>query len=399
MYPQEPVALALSADAGFDASAGSFALSGVDMRLDDSQVTGSLTLASLDAGLPSLRFDFDVDQVDLDRYLAPADDSEGGDAQAVAIPQDELAGLDIDGSLRIGQVTAMGMTLTDAEVGLEVKDKVLRLNPLKASFYGGHYDGDIVLDAAGAVPRLSLNERMESVVFAQLGRDFLGYDQVSGAAYGSLKASGSGSTSDAMLKSLRGGLDLRLDEGALEGIDVWHEIRKALAKVKGQPAPEGGTGRTVFSRLSVDASLAGGVLTLDQLIGELPFLKLQGEGSIDLQTQALDIGLVAGVRSVPELSQDPLAADLEGRQVPFRISGAATQPRIAIDLENLLKGEASRALMDKLGLSGSKKADDGGGDQESGEASTEDMARGLLGGLLGGKNDKKEGEGKKDDDG
>lgn len=329
------------------------------MRLDDSRIDGKLTVTPQASGPPALRFSFAIDQLDLDRYLPPASEDAGSETQDVDVPAGGLAGLDVEGAVRAGRLIALGVEFSEAEAGLRIKDGVLRVQPLRGGFYGGRYVGDITLDTAGRVPKLTLNEKVESILFTQLAADLLGYDQVSGTAYGSLRATGSGATRSALLRDLDGSLELRLDEGALEGIDVWYEIRKAVARVKGQPTPEGDQGRTVFSRLMLDATVGGGAVRLDRLRGELPYLQIRGDGVIDLETLGLDVGLVAGVRNSPELAKDPLAADLAGREVPFRITGPAAQPGISVDVEKLLKAEATRALTDKLGeLLGGKKDED-----------------------------------------
>jgi AsmA protein len=189
------------------------------------------------------------------------------------------------------------------------------------------------------------------------------------------------------LNGLAGKLNLRLDEGALEGIDIWYEIRRAIALAKGQTLTGGGQGRTVFSRMNVDGTLGQGILQLDELAAELPFLKVAGAGSVDLASTGLDIDLVAGVRDVPELAQDPLAADLEGRSIPLTISGSAVAPKVSVDVESLLKGEVSRRLMDKLGL-----GQEGSGEGPE-EDSTDQAVKGLLGGLLGKKKDEDKDDG------
>lgn len=370
----------------FSGDASALSMSNVKARLDDSRISGELGISNLAGEVPALRFVLDVDRIDADRYMAPAEPAAGGGEAEIAIPKDELAGVDLDGTLRVASLTAMGMTLNDAEIGLRVHNGVLRLHPLTAGIYGGRYQGDITLDSSGAVPSVSLNENIQSVVFQQLATDLLGSDQVSGAAKGQLRVTGVGATGSAMIGSLEGTLDLQLDEGALEGVDVWHQIRKGMATLKGQPEPEGDAGRTVFSRMNMQGTIEQGVLSLDELLGELPFLSLQGQGEVDLRQMVLDVGLVAAVRSSPELSADPLAAQLSGKKIPFRISGPASEPRVSVDLQNLLKSEATDRLMDKLGLSGG----DEDGEQDGDSNSLEKKAKGILGGLLGGR--------KKDDD-
>jgi hypothetical protein len=98
------------------------------------------------------------------------------------------------------------------------------------------------------------------------------------------------------------------------------------------------------------------------------------------------------------LAKDPLAADLRGKQLPFRISGPLDDPGFAVDWKALLQSEATEMLLDKLGLAPDAPAeDDADGDQEpaSSEDQLEDAAKSLLFDLLGGKGKDKD----KDDGG
>lgn len=375
---QDPDALKrVSFTSALEGSLDNLSLKGLEMTLDDSLVRGG---ASFGAGeITRIRFDLDIDTLDLDRYLAPATEAEAEDAGAVALPSDELAGLDVDGTLRVAALRLMGVNMTGAELGLRVREKRLRIHPLTAALYGGRYQGDITIDASGPEPVVTLDERIESVLFGELARDALGVDNVSGMAVGHFKASGAGIDSDTLLSSLQGDLGLDLGEGALEGIDVWYEIRSALSKVTGKPNPVENAGRTAFSRLNLAATIQNGLLSTDTLEGVLPFLGVDGNGTIDLSQQALDLGLVATVRNVPELEQDPMANDLRGRSVPLRLSGSLTDPTISVDAAELLKSEATHRLLDKV-LGGDDEADEEASDSDR----NKDAARSLIKGLLGG---------------
>lgn len=368
--------------------AGRVDINELDLVLDDSRMSGKMTI--VDPAAPAVRFDLVIDSIDLDRYMPPAEEAPApGDAGPVVIPAADLGAQDIEGTLRIGRLTTMGVDLNDAEVGLRAKDGVTRVHPLTAGFFGGVYRGDIRLDSRGEVPKISFDEKLEAVLFEQMAADLFGYEDLTGVALGEFKAEGTGITADQVLETLQGAFRLSLDEGALEGIDIWYEIRKGLATIKGKPAPEGDQGRTVFTRLLLDASLADGVISTNQLQGQLPFLDLDGDGSVNILDRSIDLGLTAAVRDVPELDAEPLAADLRGRRFPLRISGGLFDPAVAVDVESLLKDEATDLLFDRLGLSGD--SEDGGSTDED---ETIDAARGLLKGLLGG--DKQDPD--KDDD-
>jgi hypothetical protein len=103
--------------------------------------------------------------------------------------------------------------------------------------------------------------------------------------------------------------------------------------------------------------------------------------------------LLAAVRNVPELANDPLGAELKGKSLPFKVSGSLDDPSVAVDFEALLKSEATQMLLDKLGFPPPAESQEGA-DAEQEPASTEDQlkkaAEGALFDLLRGKDKEKE---------
>lgn len=383
--------------ANFSGGGTRFALTDFTMELDDSRFTGQLEAENFD--LPSIGFTLVVDAIDLDRYLEPVDDSAA--AEDVAIPQEELKGMNVQGRLQAGTLRMAGLEFSDAEVGVGLRNGRLRLNPLTAGFYGGRYDGDVSLDGSGTEPVLSLNEKIDGITFQRLVADLVENESLSGVARGQARLSGNGRTSSQVLGSLQGDLGLTLTEGALEGINIWYEIRRGMALYKGLPPPEPEPNRTVFSRLNVDAGVAEGIVSTRELIAELPFLLVQGNGTVDLGRSEVDLGMVAKVSNSPDLAQDPLGSELRGTSMPFKITGSLEDPKVSVDWESLLKSQATDLIIDKLGLGGSKDDEEAAADDdqsENGSSSNDQLqkaATGALMDLFGGK--KKDEE--KDEDG
>jgi AsmA protein len=308
--------------------------------------------------------------------------------------------MEVQGKLQVGVLTMAGLQFSDARVGVAIKDGRLRLHPLAAGFYGGQYNGDVVLDGSGAVPVISLDEKIDSISFQRLVADLVDSESLSGEALGHVRLSGRGDTSSEVLSSLQGDLGLTLIEGALEGINIWYEIRRGWALYKGLPAPEPEPKRTVFSRMQMTGSVEDGVVTTRELTADLPFMTVRGNGAIDLGQSKLDLALVAKVRDTMELANDPLGSGLSGKSLPFKISGPLDAPSLSVDWGALLKGEATDLLLKKIGL-GEKdvQADAPEGEQEedSSKNQLEDTAKSVLSGLLGKKNKDKEKEQDPDD--
>ncbi len=366
-------------------------LQGFELNLDQSQFTGKMSVQNFDQ--PRITFDFAVDEIDIDRYLEPATD-QPTEQEDIAMPQEELQGQNVQGTLRAGKMHLAGVEFSDAELGLSIRDARLRLNPIAANFYGGSYNGDITLDSSGAVPVLSLDEKVDSITFQQLLADLVDNESLSGTAQGYVRLTGRGVSSSELTRNLNGDLGLTLNDGALEGINIWYEIRRGLALFKGLEPPPAEPNRTVFSRMKLAANVKDGIVTTRELVGELPFLTVDGNGTIDLGQSRVNLSLVASIRNAPELGKDPLTADLKGKKFPFRISGPLDDPGFKVDWKALLQNEATDKLMDKLGLTPQETSQDGADSEQepaSSEEQLEDAAKSALFNLLGGKK-----KGKKD---
>lgn len=389
--------------ANLSGGASSLEVSDLAMELDQSLLSGSLEVLNFDQ--PKVRFRILLDEIDIDRYLEPSADADAAAQDEVALPQEELRGPDIQGQLRAGALRMAGLAFSDAAVDITLSNGKLRLHPLTAEFYGGRYNGDVSLNGSGAVPLVSLDEEIDAISFQLLLADLAGSEALSGTARGNVKLTGRGANSGEVLSSLQGELGLALTEGAVEGINIWYEIRRGLALYKGLPMPDPEPKRTVFSRMSLDGTVDNGIVTTRELVGELPFLSLRGTGKIDLGQSALNLNLVARVRKSPDLENDPLGAGLGGKSLPFKLTGALDAPSLSVDWQSLLKSEAANVLLDKLGLGqkdekaepgteepGEPGTEDGAAEEESSRDQLKETARGALFELLKGKDEDKDPE-------
>ncbi len=340
------------AEAKFKGNSQSLALSELDMRMDQSHLSGELSVRNFDR--PTIDFELSMDQIEMDRYLEPVSETPGGVSLGetnIELPVDLLEGLDIGGQFTLGSVLSAGMTFTDMVAGVTVKNNRLRLYPVSALFYGGTYSGDIRLDGSADLPVLSINEKIEGIQFEKMAKDLFDGAPLSGTADGHARLSGEGRTSGQVSRRLAGDIGLAINDGAWEGTDIWYEIRRALALFKTQAPPEPpAENRTVFSRMQATATVSEGVMTTNDLVAELPFITLSGGGSVDLASSEINLNLVAVVRSDPELLADGLTGDIAGKRIPLKITGTLDDPGVQPDFADLLKEKAKEILLEKLGL-------------------------------------------------
>lgn len=341
--------LALSARAAV--SEQTIALTDVRMELDDTTLTGRLTLPRTESGM--MRFDFVADTINLSRYMAPADESAAasGDEVPVEIPVELIRALNAAGTLKLEEGFLGDLRFTNVNLGLDSRGGRLRLHPVTAELFEGSYSGDVRVDASGELPAVSVNEQVTGVRLGALVAAMFEQENVTGTIEGSFVLAGRGADLDAIRRDLDGSIELELDDGALEGVDVWYELRRARALFrKEEPPAVQRPVRTEFSNIRAAGPVTDGVFDNNELSAELPFMRLTGKGQVDFAAATMDYRLDARVLDKPELRQaatEAELADLTQVVIPLRISGPLTGPRVAPDLEGLVRARARQAVEEK----------------------------------------------------
>ncbi len=102
----------LAAEGRWTVGDSSATVDGLILTLDDSRLTGSAAVTDFDSS--AMTFDLALDRVDVDRY-ASADGTAAAspDPAATTLPLDALAGVPVDGRLRVGRLRASGLDVND----------------------------------------------------------------------------------------------------------------------------------------------------------------------------------------------------------------------------------------------------------------------------------------------
>ncbi len=341
----------LTLDAALDLAAETATLSSLVARLDDSTLKGKAAVNGF--ARPAIRFEFALDDFDLDRYLPaqepqPASPAAAPAAGAGALPVETLRGLDVDGSLTIGKLKAFKLHSSDIALKLRAKNGLIRLAPASAKLYQGRYAGDMQMDVRGRQPKLSMNESLSGVQIGPLLKDLTGEDKLSGNAELKSKLNMRGDTPEAMTRTLNGNVAFAFTDGAIKGIDLPALIREARAVIKGEPAPaETGPQQTDFTELKGTATITDGIIDNRDLLARSPLLRVAGEGRVDLPRERIDYLLK--VRVIGSLKgQGAVDKDLEGVEIPVEIGGSFTRPSYKVRLDKVLKKAVKKKAKKKL---------------------------------------------------
>lgn len=320
--------------------------------LDDTTFKGELSLASDATAMISVHLA--ADTIDLDRYMAATEDSTAASDESapVEIPVDLIRSLSVQGSITFDDVTLSGMKFSNVTLGIKAAKGKLRLHPISADFFGGKYEGDVRIDARGDRPVLSVNENISDVDLSALAVAVFEQENITGRINGSFKLSGRGHDLAAIQRDLSGSMSMELLDGTWEGTDVWYELRRARALYKKEPAPEQELpARTRFSAVKASGPVTDGVFHNDDLLVEMPFLRLTGKGSIDLVAATVDYRMSARVLERPEFAQGATEEELReftGAVIPLKISGPLDDPSIRPDVKKMLRKQAKEEARDRV---------------------------------------------------
>ena len=362
----DPVALSrVIIDAKAAVKTNAVEMTGVTIKLDDTTFKGSLSVPRSSNG--GYRFDLGADQLDLNRYMEPAEAAtEGtgarGDSVPVEIPSDLIRPLNARGNLRVTTALLGGMEFQNVVLGLNTASGRMRIHPITANLYGGSYSGDVRIDVSGKTPVLSVDEKIQNVNLADFTRALFKQENITGTINGGFILSGRGDDMAAVQKTLGGNMSFQLIDGTYEGTDIWYELRRARALLKGGEAPKPVLPpRTPFSSVSATGVVTNGVMRNDDLSAELPFMQMSGRGTVDLVAATVNYDLTARVLERPESLKNVTEEELKDftrAVIPLKITGPLTSPSVKPNVEALLRQrveeEVKSRLFDKL-LGGSKK--------------------------------------------
>jgi AsmA protein len=386
----DPAALtqvAFAANAALSESA--MRLTDLSLELDDTTLSGQLSVPLTEDG--RLEFALAADSIDVDNYMAPADaaaaDADSGSSGDIEIPVDLIRSLKARGTLTLERATLSGMLFEDLELGLDSADGRMRMHPIGATLFEGTYSGDVRIDASTATPSISVDEKITAVNLTPLARAMFEQENISGTVSGAFALSGRGRDLAQIRRDLDGTMTFELADGAWEGTDVWHQLRSARALFKKEQPPErSNPPRTEFTSIFATGTVNDGVFSNNDLLAELPFLRLTGNGTVDLVEAEVDYGLQARVLERPEFVTEASSTELEDfteAVIPLRISGPLASPSIRPDIEGMLRAEVKQAvekkrdelrdrLMDRL-LGGDEAAAEGEEGAGTGAGNGEDI--------------------------
>ncbi|MFU8788595.1 MAG: AsmA family protein [Methylobacter sp.] len=331
------------------ATAESVEMQNLLMTLDDSQIKGSLSVA--DFAQPALRFSLAIDTLDLDRYLSPSNKTSKPIATPAvllaagfsALPVEMVRKLNAEGAVTLGKLKIKDLTLQEVQIKLNAKNGVVTSQQAIEQFYQGHYSGSLDLDRRGDKTALAVNEKMEQVQLEPLLKDYRGKAWMSGIMDASVQLQGQGHKTDELKASAKGQLNFLIKDSVIKNFNLQKLIDEGKDKLKGtELQADYKHDQTLFSAMGGSATIANGILQNDDFVGKSAKLRVDGKGSVNLNSDALDYKVNAHLLNVGAAEAEAVKGS-----VVIHVAGTLGKPIYRIDIASLLT-DKNKAKIDKV---------------------------------------------------
>ncbi len=334
------------------------ALKNLKLTLDDTTATGEVTVR--DFATQALAFKLDVDGIDVDRYLPPADEAahtggkpagDNGNINDIRLPTEVLDNLNADGTLRVGTLKVSGVTLTDASVSLSGPAGQPKRQQISAKLYGGQVNLDNRY-TPGDTPRYALKTELDALKIAPFLADLLGKDYVSGLGRIRVDLTSAGETVGALRQALNGQLSFELRDGAVKGFNLAQVLRRGEAMLAGNMVAAREAANTAeetdFASFSAAAQIVNGVLKTDSLAAASPLFRLAGSGEVDLAKETINFLAKPTVVETATGQDGKALESLKGLTIPIQLTGSLFAPKVKLDIKEALQQKAFDGAREKL---------------------------------------------------
>ncbi len=358
-------------------------LSGVEvsnlaLTLDQSTLTGEFSMQDFEK--PAYRFDANLDQINVDDYLSegkpakdpankPAVDAVVQDAAsttvaptkqvsaqsatgATPLPFTELKGLDAKGQIKIGELRVSDLLSNDVLVKVDTEADRIEISPLSARVYGGETVNSVVYDISGDAPIVEIDSELLSLNMGSFLQAMQISDRLEGVGTVMANITSRGMNEKEAISNLNGEIDIKLNDGAIRGVDLQGSLIKAEAMVKKLSGKDLGLSadlgdKTEFSEFGSDIKITRGVMAISNIKLLAPAIRVSGGGLVDLNTEQLDLKLDISVVGSFEGQGGASLDTLKGQTIPMKITGALASPSILPDLNKILQKELERKVTEK----------------------------------------------------
>jgi len=331
------------------------------LGLDESKLNFSMNAS--DFSKPSVKFDLDLNQINLDRYLPPKSDEKSSAKQQdqetkskkMEMSKESAPGpikkadytplrrLILDGQLKIHTLIANKAKIQDVILKIHAKNGIFNMDPLKLNMYQGNVSGKATLNVTKDMPESNISLIVSKVESGPLLRDVLEKDILEGVMQADVTLAMAGTDPTVFKKTLNGKGELLFNDGAIKGIDLAGMVRNVQSAF-GVAEKSDQKPKTDFAELKAPFTIANGVLNTPETSLKSPLLRVIANGTADLVKETLDFRVEP--RIVGTIKGQGDEKQRSGIMVPLLVTGNFSSPKFRPDLKSVAKQQFQEKVLE-----------------------------------------------------
>jgi AsmA protein len=257
--------------------------------------------------------------------------------------------MNADLALNVGRLLVRNLEVQKAQIAVKLQDGVLNSDLENIVLYDGTGKGALVVDASHDTPAIKNSLAVNGLKVEPFLVSFMGVDRIAGTGNVTFDVTAQGASPKAIIASLSGKGAIAFRDGMIKGVDLASVARTVQSALTG--ASLGERASTDFAELGGTFTINKGVMTNSDFHLLNPFVRITGNGTVDLANRSLDLHLEP--KLVASVQGQSGQSGLAGVGIPFRVTGPWTKLSYAPDLQNVGKALTNTLLNS---LTGDKKS-------------------------------------------
>ena len=295
-----------------------------------------------DFSKPDVALSLNLDQIDLDRYLPPASEKKEVEAkkeeQSLSSKKEKtnyepLRKLILDGTIKVGKLKVKNASIQNVSLKVKGQNGLFKLDPISVELYQGKSNGGAELDVRRDIPVIKARIQMAGVSINPLMVDIVEKDILEGTIKADISISMTGQDAEKMKRTLNGRGELKINDGAIKGIDLANMVRNVKSAF-GLAEKDGVRPRTDFSELFIPFTLTKGIFNTPGSTLMSPLLRIINKGQADLVKETLNFRVEPKVVATIKGQGDTMTRS--GVMVPVLVGGTFSDPTFRPDLKALI---------------------------------------------------------------
>ena len=318
------------------ATPNSVNLRNLNMRMDQSRITGELAINNFQQ--PAIKTKLKIDQWVVDDYLAPVNPQVAKKSQPndKLLPVEMMKTLNLDGSVDIKKLRFDHVNFANVHANIKAKNGVINAKPLRFNVYKGNYNGALNINVTGKMPVMTMQHQIKKVRSENLLLQFFEDRYVSGGIYLNTHLTTRGNTLTTIKQNLNGSVNVEFRKGTIRDSKLAKKVSQAVDLFEKRKTNAKGQEEITFTKLGGDWKANNGIFTTDNMQLLAPHFLIKGKGAVNIVKNQLDLKL--RLRSKNKNSK--LFA-------PLHIHGTFDKLKYELELDVLVKALLQEGLYKK----------------------------------------------------